>query len=184
MGNVDAALAKHRRAVDLDPDNATVLFNLGVTLEEGDVDIDEAIDVYERALTLDTAGSSTSPPGCMRGRISAALAEAWEKKRSQEKGSSCTRFVGITSPETPVNETPKIDGFWRRISLGITSTTATSSAYAVVAAAIVWHIAAGATSSSFAIVAAAIVWFIAFNAPTLWSLFAVIAAAVLWSILR
>ncbi len=170
MGNVAEALAKHRRAVDLDPDNATVLFNLGVTLEEGDVDIDEAISVYERALTLDTAGSSTSPPGCMRGPISAALAEAWEKKRSQEKGSSCTRFVGITSPETPVNETPKIDGFWRRMSLDITSTTATTSTYAVVASAIVWYIAAGATSSLLAVIAATIVWFVAFSAPTLWSL--------------
>ncbi len=183
MGNVAAALAKHRRAVDLDPDNSTVVFNLGVTLEEGNVDIDEAIRVYERALSLDAAGSSTSPPGCMQGPISAALAEARGKKRSQEKGSSCTRFVGIASPETSVNETPKIDGFWRLMSPDFTS-TATTSAYAVVAAAIVWYIVAGATSSSFAIVAAAIVWFIALNTPTVWSLFAVIAAAVLWSILR
>jgi hypothetical protein len=60
-----------------------VVFNLGVTLEEGNIDIDEAISVYERTLELDTAGSNVSPPGLMHDTISAALAEAREKKRSQ-----------------------------------------------------------------------------------------------------
>lgn len=83
MGNVEAALATHRRAVELDPENLTVVFNLGVTLEEGNVDIDEAITVYERALTLDATGSTTSPPGRLHGPISEALTEAREKKRSQ-----------------------------------------------------------------------------------------------------
>ena len=63
MGNYAEALVHHRRTLELDPSNINILFNLGVTLEEGDVDMDEAIAVYERALELDAAGTSTSPPG-------------------------------------------------------------------------------------------------------------------------
>ena len=76
MGNVVEALANHRRAVEVDP-SITTLFNLGVTLEEGNVDINEAISVYERALRLDAVGSNISPPGCHREMISEALADAW-----------------------------------------------------------------------------------------------------------
>lgn len=83
MGNIEAALATHRRAVELDPESLTVVFNLGVTLEEGNVDIDEAISAYETALMLDATGSKTSPPGRLHGPILEALAEAREKKRSQ-----------------------------------------------------------------------------------------------------
>jgi len=60
-----------------------VVFNLGVTLEEGNIDIDEAISVYERALSLDEIGSNMHPPGALYGPISAALAEARDKKRNQ-----------------------------------------------------------------------------------------------------
>lgn len=56
------------------------LFNMGVTLEENDVDMDEAIAVYERALELDATGTSTSQPGQFRPMIEEALAEAWAKK--------------------------------------------------------------------------------------------------------
>ncbi len=57
-------------------------FNLGVTLEEGNVDIDEAIRVYERALELDAVGSATHPPGSLHEPISEALDEARAKKAS------------------------------------------------------------------------------------------------------
>jgi hypothetical protein len=53
---------------------------MGVTLEENDVDMDEAIAVYERALELDAAGTSTSSPGQFCPMIEEALAEAWAKK--------------------------------------------------------------------------------------------------------
>ena len=66
MGNYAEALVHHRRTLELDPSNINILFNLGVPLEEGDVDMDEAIAVYERALELDAAGTSTSPPGQFR----------------------------------------------------------------------------------------------------------------------
>ncbi len=75
MGNVAEALANHRRAVELDPSIIT-FFNLGVTLEEGNVDINEAISVYERALRLDAFG------GCHREMISEALADAYAKCES------------------------------------------------------------------------------------------------------
>ena len=81
MGNVVEALANHRRAVELDPSIMT-LFNLGVTLEEGNVDINEAISVHERALRLDAVGSDISPPGCHREMISEALADAYAKCES------------------------------------------------------------------------------------------------------
>jgi hypothetical protein len=42
--------------------------------------MDEAIAVYERALELDAAGTSTSPPGQFRPMIEEALACAWAKK--------------------------------------------------------------------------------------------------------
>ena len=61
---------------EVDP-SITTLFNLGVTLEEGNVDFNEAISVYERALRLDAVGSNISPPGCHREMISEALADAW-----------------------------------------------------------------------------------------------------------
>ena len=80
MGNYAEALVHHRRTLELDPSNINILFNLGVTLEEGDVDMDEAIAVYERALELDAAGTSTSPPGQFRPMIEEALACAWAKK--------------------------------------------------------------------------------------------------------
>ena len=67
----------HRRAVELESKNVMTMFNLGVTLEEGYIDIHEAISVYERALRLDTAGSKTSPPGCFCETIAEALAGAW-----------------------------------------------------------------------------------------------------------
>jgi tetratricopeptide (TPR) repeat protein len=79
MGNTTEALLHHRRSVELNPSIMT-LFNMGVTLEENDVDMDEAIAVYERALELDAAGCPTSPPGHFRPMIEEALAEAWEKK--------------------------------------------------------------------------------------------------------
>jgi hypothetical protein len=60
-----------------------VVFNLGVTLEEGNIDIDEAISVYERALSLDEIGSNMHPPGALYGPISAALAEARERKAAK-----------------------------------------------------------------------------------------------------
>lgn len=79
MGNTTEALVHHRRAIELNP-SIMALFNMGVTLEENDVDMDEAIAVYGRALDLDAAGTPTSPPGQFRPMIEEALAEAWAKK--------------------------------------------------------------------------------------------------------
>lgn len=57
-----------------------VLLNLGVTLLDGNGDIDESIRVLERALELDAVGSDGIPPGAFYGRISRALADARERK--------------------------------------------------------------------------------------------------------
>jgi hypothetical protein len=77
MGKVAELVVHHRRAVELDLNNVMAVFNLGVTLEEGYIDIHKSINVYEQALRLDTAGSKTLPPGCFRETIAEALAGAW-----------------------------------------------------------------------------------------------------------
>lgn len=80
LGDLPSAVAQHKRAVELAPSNCIIVFNCGVTLEEGDVDIDEAIRMYELAMELDAAGSPVSPPGFMRDAIEDALVAARAKK--------------------------------------------------------------------------------------------------------
>ena len=56
LDNFEEALRCHRRAVELRPEDPIILFNLAVTLEDGDIDVEEAIRLYTRALKLDTQG--------------------------------------------------------------------------------------------------------------------------------
>jgi len=75
-GNVLDAVRCHRRAVALKPNDFTYTFNLAVTLEEGDVDLDEAITLYTRALSLDSFGM-------YRSAVEEALSIAEEKRVSK-----------------------------------------------------------------------------------------------------
>ena len=82
-GNIVEAVKLHRRAAELDPDDLMALFSLGLTLEEGNIDIDEAISLFERALSLDEIGSNEYPPGAFHMPILEAMVVAMDKKRSQ-----------------------------------------------------------------------------------------------------
>ena len=89
-GEIEKAISVQRRSVAVSPLDALLIYNLAVSLDESNTDIDEAIVLYKRAIEL-----AESPTELMYkrhlGPFREALAEVEAKKRNAPPSSSSGR---------------------------------------------------------------------------------------------